>query len=235
MYGPPPPDYPQYPRATSSPPIIVLVAGLAALLGFLLGVFVGFGAGSPSSSGEPAPRVTVTVEKSQSPPADAGLPAQPTQGVPTDPAQTPPAQTPPPGQTPPAQTPPAQSGPAQSGPAQSGPAQSGPAQSGPIGTPPVQTPPGETPAQSVPPQTQPGGTLTNSASLRTLRVGTDIQPGTYRTTGPASGFTMCYWARLRDESGDVIAAGMPSGAAVVTIQPTDKAFQTGGCAEWTKA
>lgn len=215
MYGPPPPDYPQYPRATSSPPIIVLVAGLAALLGFLLGVFVGLGAGSSSSSGEPAPRVTVTVEKSRTPPADTGLPAQPTQGVPTDPAQIPPAQTPP-VQTPPAESPPGQMPPAQS--------------------PPAQGPPDQPPAQSVPARTQPGGgALTNSASLRTLRVGVDIQPGTYRTSGPAAGFTMCYWARLRDESGDVIAAGMPSGAAVVTIQPTDKAFQTGGCTEWTKA
>ena len=137
---------------------------------------------------------------SPSPPADAGLPAQPTQGVPTGPAEIPPVQSP-------------------------------PVQSPPVQSPPVQSPP----AQEPPAQTQPGGTLTDTASLRTLRVGTDIQPGTYRTSGPAAGFTMCYWARLRDESGDVIAAGMPSGAAVVTIQPTDKAFQTGGCAGWTKA
>lgn len=214
MYGPPPPDYPQYPRATSSPPIIVLVSGLAALLGFLLGVFVGFGAGStsPSSGDEPAPRVTVTVESSPSAPVESSAPVQP---VPTDPAQTVP--------TDPAQTVP-------TGPAQTVP--TGPAQTPPAQTPPAQTPP----AQSVPSQTQPGGgTLTNPMSLRTLHVGTDIQPGTYRTTGPAAGFTMCYWARLRSASGDVIAAGMPTGAATVTVQPTDKAFQTGGCAEWTKS
>ena len=34
---------------------------------------------------------------------------------------------------------------------------------------------------------------------------------------------------------DVISAGMPSGPATVTILTTDKAFQTAGCAEWTKA
>ncbi|MET8866264.1 hypothetical protein ABZW11_25290 [Nonomuraea sp. NPDC004580] len=206
MYGPPPPDYPQYPRATSSPPIIVLVSGLAALLGFLLGVSVGFGAGStsPSSGDEPAPRVTVTVESSPSAPVESSAPVQP---VPTDPAQ-----------------------PVPTGPAQTVP--TGPAQTTPAQTPPAQTPP----AQSVPSQTQPGGgTRTNPMSLRTLHVGTDIQPGTYRTTGPAAGFTMCYWARLRSASGDVIAAGMPTGAATVTVQPTDKAFQTGGCAEWTKS
>ncbi|NBF00270.1 hypothetical protein FE391_43860 [Nonomuraea sp. KC401] len=73
----------------------------------------------------------------------------------------------------------------------------------------------------------------NPASLRTLVVGTDIQPGTYRTSGPAGGFSRCYWARLSSTDGDVIATGMPADAATVTIEATDKAFQTGGCAEWT--
>jgi hypothetical protein len=34
---------------------------------------------------------------------------------------------------------------------------------------------------------------------------------------------------------DVITAGMPTGPATVTILATDKAFQTGGCAEWARA
>ncbi|HEX4817210.1 MAG TPA: hypothetical protein VFV66_31085, partial [Nonomuraea sp.] len=88
----------------------------------------------------------------------------------------------------------------------------------------------------------PGGTATNPAinpaSLRTLLVGRDIQPGTYRTTGPTTGFPMCYWARMDGASptaADVIDSGTPAGPATVTIQPTDKAFQTAGCAEWTRA
>jgi hypothetical protein len=40
---------------------------------------------------------------------------------------------------------------------------------------------------------------------------------------------------MRSVDGDVIATGMPTGAATVTIEATDKAFQTGGCAEWTPA
>ncbi|MEV4178094.1 hypothetical protein [Nonomuraea sp. NPDC049709] len=218
MYGPPPPDYPrvpEYPRATSSPPIIVLVSGLAALLGFLLGVFVGFGA-QTASSDESEPRVTVTVEESPTAEPELSIPADTTTPPQTVPSQTAPSQTAP-GQTQQGQTQPGQTQPGQTQPSQ---------------TQPSQTPPGQT--------TQPGGgTATgpaiNPASLRTLLVGTDIQPGTYRTAGPTSGFPLCYWARLRSTTGDVIATGMPTGAATVTIQATDKAFQTGGCAEWTRA
>jgi hypothetical protein len=34
---------------------------------------------------------------------------------------------------------------------------------------------------------------------------------------------------------DVITSGMPTGPATVTIEAADKAFQTAGCAEWTRA
>ncbi|GGP08261.1 hypothetical protein LDL08_22145 [Nonomuraea glycinis] len=74
-------------------------------------------------------------------------------------------------------------------------------------------------------------------AMRTLVVGVDIQPGTYRTTGPITGVDKCYWARLDStggDAGDVIAAGLPPGPASVTILATDKGFQTAGCAEWTK-
>jgi hypothetical protein len=49
---------------------------------------------------------------------------------------------------------------------------------------------------------------------------------------------MCFWARMKSANpttADVIMSGTPAGPATVTIQPTDKAFQTGGCAEWTRA
>ncbi|MFI9591003.1 hypothetical protein [Nonomuraea sp. NPDC052265] len=195
-YGPPEP-----PRATSSPPIILLVSGLAAVVAFILGVFVGYGADDSSAS--PAPRVTVTVEGTDPPAGEPSAPQPAQTDLPqTDPFPTGPAQTAPP------RTDPTQTGPAQTGPAQTGPAQTGPAQTGP------------------------------TAGMRTFVVGVDIQPGTYRTTGPVPGSTNCFWARLNSTSpavGSVINAGAPTGPASVTIEPGDKAFQTAGCAEWTKA
>ncbi len=182
MYGPP-----EYPRASSSPTIILLVSGMAAVLGFLLGFFAGMGSGDTSSS--PAPRVTVTVER-ESP-----------SGQPSAPATT---------------EPPAP-----------------PATSAPTGTP---APTGA--ATGSPPNGTSTDLLGALESLRTLVVGVDIQPGTYRTTGPATGGGQCYWARMKGTTGDlgdVIAADMPSGPATVTILPTDKGFQTAGCAEWAKA
>ncbi|MEU6778768.1 hypothetical protein ABZ912_06160 [Nonomuraea angiospora] len=185
------------------------MAGLAALLGFLLGVFVGFGAATPSE--EPNPRVTVTVEGTQPPEPDAtgpgpSSPVQPTQPTPplgSQPPATPPGATPP-GATPPGATPP--------GPGQTPPGQTGPPSGGTGGTP-----------------------AFNNVSMRTLVVGTDIQPGTYRTAGPTAGIPMCYWARLRSATGDEIASGMPTSTASVTILATDKAFRTAGCAEWIRA
>lgn len=64
-------------------------------------------------------------------------------------------------------------------------------------------------------------------------VGQDIEPGTYRTEGSGS----CYWARLRGlggELGDVIANGLPQGPATVKIRPSDVAFETSGCGQWTR-
>jgi hypothetical protein len=208
MYGPP-----EYPRATNSPTIILLVSGLAALLGFLLGVFVGFGAGE--TSGSPEPRVTVTVE-------DTTPPGEPEVSQ--------------------SATAPAQTGPTQTGPAQTGPTQTGPAQTGPTQTGPTQTGPAQTgPAQTGVPQagaSRPPITGSAAASMKTFVVGVDLRPGTYRTTGPVPGSTNCFWARMRSTAtslDDVITAGAPTGPATVTIEPTDKAFQTAGCAVWTKA
>ncbi len=106
--------------------------------------------------------------------------------------------------------------------------------------PPATEPTGAQPTGAQPTASAPVGSLPPSglSGMRVLVVGRDIQPGTYRTTGPLAGQQMCYWARMRSESvqvSDVIAAGMPNGPASVTILATDKAFQTGGCAEWTKA
>jgi hypothetical protein len=65
-------------------------------------------------------------------------------------------------------------------------------------------------------------------------VGTDIQPGTYRTRVPSGN---CYYARLSGfggSNGDILANTNTDGPAVITIAPTDKGFQTSSCGTWTK-
>lgn len=65
------------------------------------------------------------------------------------------------------------------------------------------------------------------------QVGTDIKPGTYRTTGNPD--DTCYWERARDASGapDATLAGdRVNGTGYVTVMPTDKVFRSYGCADW---
>ncbi len=65
-------------------------------------------------------------------------------------------------------------------------------------------------------------------------VGTDIQPGTYATGGPADGQT-CYWKRMADlHGGDIIDNAFTKKPDVVQIEATDKAFKTSGCQPWTQ-
>jgi cell division protein FtsB len=67
----------------------------------------------------------------------------------------------------------------------------------------------------------------------TFVVGTDIQPGTYRSSASPS----CYWARLSGLDGSVdsiIANDNTDGPVVVTIAPTDKAFTDARCGSFTK-
>jgi hypothetical protein len=59
----------------------------------------------------------------------------------------------------------------------------------------------------------------------------DIAPGTYRTAGQSG----CYWARLSGLGGslsDIIANDDAVGPAIVTIDATDKAFDSQGCGTW---
>ena len=63
-------------------------------------------------------------------------------------------------------------------------------------------------------------------------VGTDIQPGTYRSTGQSG----CYWARLKGfghTTGDVLANDNTDNPAVVTIAATDQGFEASRCGNWT--
>jgi hypothetical protein len=68
----------------------------------------------------------------------------------------------------------------------------------------------------------------------TYQVGTDVQPGTYRTR---QGSPNCYYERLKNFAGGmngILANGVTSAPAVVTIEPTDAGFNSQGCGTWTK-
>jgi len=61
-------------------------------------------------------------------------------------------------------------------------------------------------------------------------VGVDVQPGTYKSDSDD-----CYFARLSGTSNtldDIIANG--NGATIVTIDPSDNAFESRRCAPWTQ-
>lgn len=74
-----------------------------------------------------------------------------------------------------------------------------------------------------------------SIGVGTFVVGDDIRPGRYQAR--AGSGDVCYWARLRDDSGTsgaIIANGVTEGAASVTIQGSDGAFETSGCTPWVR-
>lgn len=78
--------------------------------------------------------------------------------------------------------------------------------------------------------------LSSGFGAGTYDVGTDpgeIAPGTYRT----SGASWCYWARLKDTTGDfssIIANGNANGSTSVTIKSGDGAFQVSGTCTFSK-
>lgn len=64
-------------------------------------------------------------------------------------------------------------------------------------------------------------------------VGTDIEPGTYKSSGSAG----CYYARLSGFGGstdEVLANDNTDVSAIVTIDAGDKGFQATRCGTWTK-
>jgi hypothetical protein len=68
----------------------------------------------------------------------------------------------------------------------------------------------------------------------TYVVGTDIQPGTYRTRVSSAG---CYYSRLAGFSGDlsdILANDNTNDPTVVTVKPTDKGFTSKRCGKWTQ-
>ncbi|MDN0200875.1 hypothetical protein [Streptomyces sp. S.PNR 29] len=68
-----------------------------------------------------------------------------------------------------------------------------------------------------------------------FRVGADIAPGTYKSTGNAD--DSCYWERAKDADHSVdsiVANNNVNGTAVVTISASDAYFKTSGCKDWKK-
>lgn len=66
-----------------------------------------------------------------------------------------------------------------------------------------------------------------------FQVGSDIKPGTYRTTGNTDG--LCYWERAKDSSGEMdslLANDNVTGTGYVTIKATDRLFSSSGCGDW---
>ncbi|MFP3992412.1 hypothetical protein U9R90_34085 [Streptomyces sp. E11-3] len=67
----------------------------------------------------------------------------------------------------------------------------------------------------------------------TYEVGSDIKPGTYRSTGNEDG--LCYWERAKDSSGDmesILANDNVTGTAYVTVKESDKIFKSTDCKSW---
>lgn len=88
------------------------------------------------------------------------------------------------------------------------------------------------PPADAPPAPPEPGTIPGDG---TFLVGTDVEPGTYRSSGGDS--YGCYYARLSDTTGNfdaIITNGIGDGQSIVTIEPTDAAFETSGCGTWEK-
>lgn len=72
-----------------------------------------------------------------------------------------------------------------------------------------------------------------SFSAGTYEVGTEIQPGNYRT----SGSDWCYWERLTSNDGEfesIIANGNEDGPSSVSVKSSDAYVSFSGTCTWTK-
>jgi hypothetical protein len=65
------------------------------------------------------------------------------------------------------------------------------------------------------------------------KVGTEVQPGVYQTTGPSgTNAGGCYWTRT-DGTGGIIDNGVISGPGTLTIHDSEL-VETAGCQPWQK-
>jgi hypothetical protein len=101
------------------------------------------------------------------------------------------------------------------------------------------TPAPETVVETAPPAAPaPAAPADGTIGEGVWRVGEDVDPGTYRTTGPdSSGLDLCYWSRSSDSSGDfdsIIANSILNGPGVVTIE-SGEVFTSNGCQPWSRS
>jgi predicted nucleotide-binding protein len=102
---------------------------------------------------------------------------------------------------------------------------------------PAEDPPGsqrETPPlESLAPFTMADDESSTVSGEGVYLVGLDIQPGVYRTTGPADRNGMCYYALLSStNTSDIINNNNVGGPATITIGPDVKAVHFSGCKPW---
>ncbi|MEU8279240.1 hypothetical protein ACFYOK_38210 [Microbispora bryophytorum] len=86
-----------------------------------------------------------------------------------------------------------------------------------------------------PQETEDSGPTTTMAGDGQYLVGEDIKPGTYKTAGTDGGFA-CYWARLRNATGEfsaIIANDNITGPARVTLKKGEY-FETKRCQPWKR-
>ncbi|TLP63899.1 hypothetical protein [Microbispora triticiradicis] len=86
-----------------------------------------------------------------------------------------------------------------------------------------------------PQETGESGPATTMAGDGQYLVGEDIKPGTYKTAGTDGGFA-CYWARLRNASGEfsaITANDNIKGPARVTLKKGEY-FETSRCHPWKR-
>lgn len=91
------------------------------------------------------------------------------------------------------------------------------------------------PSGTTPPPSGSGPLTSFGDGTRMIGTGSgDIVPGTYRTEGTST----CYWARLSGLGGtisEIITNENPRGPDIVTIEATDKAFESKRCGTWSPA
>ncbi|GHA94925.1 hypothetical protein ACIQRS_18840 [Streptomyces termitum] len=79
----------------------------------------------------------------------------------------------------------------------------------------------------------PGTTLKGDGGM--FKVGVDVAPGTYRSTGNKD--AGCYWERSKDAAhgiNSILANDNATGTAIVRIGAKDGYFKSVGCGDWTK-
>ncbi|WP_395360980.1 hypothetical protein ACHGLA_14680 [Streptomyces sp. YH02] len=79
----------------------------------------------------------------------------------------------------------------------------------------------------------PGTTLKGDGGM--FKVGVDIAPGTYKSTGNKD--AECYWERSKDAShgtDSILANDNATGTAIVKVSASDGYFKSSGCGDWAK-